>query len=147
MIFVTVGTTKFDELIKEMDKIAPALKEKVVIQIGRSAYKPKNCEYFDFKTDLSRYFKDADIIISHGGAGTTFEVLGLNKKLISIENTNVLDSHQWDLLSQLAKDKHLIWCKNISKIKEYIKLAKKFKYKKYVPPKCTIDKEIVEFLK
>ena len=42
MIFVTVGTGKFELLVREMDKIASKLKERVIIQIGNGDYEPKN---------------------------------------------------------------------------------------------------------
>jgi len=147
MIFVTVGTTKFDKLVKEVDKIAPGLRRKVIIQIGDGTYKPKNCRYFNFNPKLNRFLEDADLIISHGGAGTIFEALNMRKKLICIENPNVNDSHQWDLLKKLEDEKYLIWCKNVSKIRDSIVLSRTFKYRKYVIPKCTINEDIIKFLK
>jgi len=147
MIFVTVGTTyAFDSLVEEMDRIALKLKEKVIIQIGNSKYKPKNCQYFAFESDLHKYLKQARIVISHGGAGTSFEVLSMGKKLISIENHNVNDEHQRDLLTKLSKEKYVLWCKDISEIYNSIKKVDKFKFKKYVRPKCTIHEKIMEFV-
>lgn len=147
MIFVTVGTTRFDTLVKEVDKIAPSLKTKVVIQRGNGSYQPKNCKYFDFDSQLNKYIEHADLVISHGGAGTIFEALNMKKKLICVENPNVNDSHQWDLLQQLHEEGYIIWCKNAHRIKESIELSKKFRYKRYVAPRCTIADEIVKFLK
>jgi beta-1,4-N-acetylglucosaminyltransferase len=148
MIFVTVGTTyKFDELIREIDKIAPLIKEDIIIQIGKSNYIPKNCKYFRFTKSLIPYFKKANLIISHGGAGTTYEVLKIGKKLISVENRDVNDAHQWDLLKKLSDKKYTIWCKDVSKIHEAIKLAEKHKLKKYAQPKCSINKKIIMLVK
>jgi beta-1,4-N-acetylglucosaminyltransferase len=146
MIFATVGTTQFDELVEAMDKIAPKLNEEVVIQIGNRKYIPKNCKYFTFDEDLLKYFKNANIIISHGGAGITFEVLNLGKKLISIENPHVLGGHQGDLLGRLSQAGYLIWCKDLNKIENCIKDAKKMKIKKYVRPECEIGRTIVGWL-
>ena len=147
MIFVTVGTTKFEELVKEVDKIALTIKEKIIIQIGKGTYKPKNCEYFDFSSDLNQYIKKSNLVIAHGGAGTTFEVLNQGKKLISVENPDVNDSHQWDLISQLSKESYAIWCKNLSQLKGKILLAKKFKFNIYTQPECEIHTRIMEYLK
>ncbi len=148
MILVFTGTTyRFDPLVKAVDKIVPKIKEKIVIQIGRSKYKPKNCGYFKFKQSLIQDIKKANLIISHGGAGTTYEVLKLGKKLISIDNPNVNDSHQPDLLGKLSKEKYCLWCNDPERIYEFIIKAKKFKFRKYIPPKCNINEKINGFLK
>jgi len=146
MIFTTVGTTQFDELVEAMDRIAPKLNEEVVIQIGNSKYIPENCQYFTFDNDLLQYYEKADIVIAHGGAGITFEVLNLGKKLISVDNPYVLDGHQADLLGKLSQEGYLIWCKDLGKIEFYINDAKNMKIKKYVRPECEIGKMIVAWL-
>lgn len=146
MIFATVGTTRFDELVEAVDKIAPDLREEVVMQIGNCQYMPHNCKYFTFADGLLGYFQKANIIIAHGGAGITFEVLNLGKKLISLDNPNVIEGHQSDLLRKLAQEGHLIWCKDLNKISDCINAAKKMKLKKYVRPECEIGKMIVRLI-
>ncbi|MDP3029142.1 MAG: PssE/Cps14G family polysaccharide biosynthesis glycosyltransferase [Deltaproteobacteria bacterium] len=146
MIFATVGTTQFDELVEAIDKIAPKLNEEVVLQIGNHKYVPKNCKYFTFDDDLLKYFIKANIIIAHGGAGITFEVLNLSKKLISVDNPHVLDGHQGDLLGKLSQEGYLIWCNDLNKIENCIEDARKMKIKKYVRPECEIGKMIVGWL-
>lgn len=147
MIFVTVGTTRFDDLVEAMDKIAPNLEEEVVVQVGNSEYTPRNCTYFTFDDDLFKYYERADIVVAHGGAGITFEVLNLGKKLISIDNSYVLDGHQRDLLGRLSQDEYLVWCKDLNTIENCIKDVKRMEIKKYVRPECKIAEMIVEYLK
>ena len=147
MIFITVGTTRFDELVEAMDKIAPKLNEEVVIQIGNSQYLPGNCKYFPFDDDLFKYYRKADIVVAHGGAGITFEVLNLGKKLISIDNAYVLDGHQRDLLGKLSQDGYLVWCKDLNGIEKCINDVKMMEIKKYVKPECRIAEMIVEYLR
>jgi UDP-N-acetylglucosamine transferase subunit ALG13 len=147
MIFVTVGTTYgFDNLVQEIDRIAPDLNEKVILQLGNTKYKPKNCKWFNFKPNLTPYYKKARLVIAHGGAGTNYELLSMGKKVISVENKNVNDAHQWDLLKRLSDEKYIIWCKDISKISDSIKKAEKFKFKKYKQPECSIHKKIIGYL-
>jgi beta-1,4-N-acetylglucosaminyltransferase len=147
MIFVTVGTTyAFDNLVEAVDKMAPSIKEKIIIQTGTSTHIPQNCDYFDFKPNLKQYIQKASIVISHGGAGTSFEILTVGKKLISVENPDVNDSHQWDLLSKLEEEGYVIWCKDLHDLPKIIKKAKKMKFKKYIPPKCEIHHVIQRFL-
>jgi len=144
MIFITVGTGKFDELIQKIDEIA-GKKEKIIMQIGNGEYIPKNCEYFRFKPSLEKYYKKSWLIICHGGAGTVYELLEKNKKIIGVANLNRTDVHQKEILKALSKDKYLIWCKDIEKISECIKKSKKFKFKKYKVPKCMIHEEINKY--
>lgn len=50
MIFVTVGmhSAGFERLICEMDRIAAALDEPVIMQIGSTRYQPRHAEFFTF---------------------------------------------------------------------------------------------------
>ncbi|MGA2223590.1 MAG: PssE/Cps14G family polysaccharide biosynthesis glycosyltransferase [Syntrophobacteraceae bacterium] len=147
MIFATAGTTQFDELVEAIDKIAPELNEEVIIQVGyNSKYEPLNCTYFIFSDNVIKYFREANIVIAHGGAGITFEVLNLGKKLISVENPNALDGHQSDLLGKLSQEGYLIWCKDLNEMKKSIEDARNSNIKKYVRPKCEIGKTITEWL-
>ena len=146
MIFVTVGTTRFDELVEAMDKIAPALHEAVIIQAGNHKYRPSNCTYFTFDNDLLKYYDEADIVVAHGGAGITFEVLNLGKKLISVENPHVLEGHQGDLLGKLSQEGYLIWCRDLNTILNCINSARKMKVKHYIRPHCEIGVMIANLL-
>jgi beta-1,4-N-acetylglucosaminyltransferase len=147
MIFVTVGTGKFELLVKEIDKIASKLGERVIIQVGKGKYEPKNCEFFRFSKNLERYYKKASIVIAHGGAGTTYELLKIRKKLISMANLDRTDTHQQEILRALSEENYLIWCKNSSELFDYIKKVKNFKFKKYKVPECKIHEKIKSFLK
>src|SRR5947209_11093294 len=52
MIFVTVGTTDFDALVRRIDELAPSLGEEVLCQIGKGSYLPRNCRYFRYAPSL-----------------------------------------------------------------------------------------------
>jgi len=53
MIFVTVGTTDFDALVREMDRLAPGLGEPVTFQTGRGGARPLHAaESFAFAPAL-----------------------------------------------------------------------------------------------
>ena len=74
-IFVTVGTFKFDSLIKKVDSLAEYTGFNIVCQIGEGLYLPKHCKYFRFKNSISEFVEKADIIITHAGAGTVYSLL------------------------------------------------------------------------
>lgn len=146
IIFVTVGTGKFNELVKNINEIAKDVKYKFIIQIGNGTYEPKNCKFFRYDNDLNKYFKAADLVVSHGGAGTIYDLLEKGKKVIGVANLSRTDAHQNDILKALSEKGYLIWCKNVKEIKESILEFEKFKFKKYTKPKCKISEKIIEFI-
>lgn len=151
MIFVTVGNGKFDLLVKETDRLKAEgkIKEKVVIQLGHGAYKPKHCQWFTFKPSLENYYKKANLIISHGGPGIVFEVLRKKKPLITIPNRNRTDPrHQVEYLKAMAQETEaMIYCDRIELLEKALKKAKIHKFKEYKQPGCSIHKVINRFLK
>jgi beta-1,4-N-acetylglucosaminyltransferase len=82
-VFVTVGTTKFDDLISViqtesvLQEFANQQFGKVEIQYGRGAVPqlPNDSiievETFDFKPSLHENFQNASLVISHGGMKDT----------------------------------------------------------------------------
>jgi len=150
MIYVTVGTEGFDQLTKKMDELVGEgnIEEKVVIQTGCGKYAPKNCEHYEIIPSKKHheFYKKADLIITHGGAGTIYEVLEIGKKMIGIENPDVADSHQSDLLGEFSEKGFLVWCKSLDDLGETIRKIKKIKFKKYQHPECKIQYKIKEFL-
>ncbi|CAK6964612.1 UDP-N-acetylglucosamine transferase subunit ALG13 homolog isoform X1 [Scomber scombrus] len=122
-VFVTVGTTSFDELIKNVtsSEAAQALKscgyERLVLQVGRGSLLPDadSCphirlEAFRFKDSIAEDMKRADLVISHAGAGSCLEALGANKPLLVVVNDKLMDNHQLELARQLHMDSHLLYC-------------------------------------
>jgi beta-1,4-N-acetylglucosaminyltransferase len=146
MIFVTVGTTAFDLLIKSVDDIANQIKEEIVCQIADGKYIPINCEYFRFKSNLNQEVMNSDLIICHGGAGTLYNLLALKKKVISVPNLQRKDKHQTDLIDRLSKEKYIISCYNLSELKTKILDAKNVCLKMYERPECRIAEEIIKFI-
>lgn len=122
-VFVTVGTTSFDELIETIisSESLEALKsrgyEKLVLQVGRGAIlpTPDSCseitlEAFRFKDSIAEDMMQADFIISHAGAGSCLEALGAGKPLLVVVNDKLMNNHQLELARQLHSDSHLLYC-------------------------------------
>ncbi|NQT21964.1 MAG: beta-1,4-galactosyltransferase [Candidatus Omnitrophica bacterium] len=110
MIFITVGGGPFygfNRLIEEIDRIAPALKEDVVVQKGCSTYEPKNLTSFrflSFNTSVS-YFKKANVVVGHAGAGTILLSRMLNKPFVAVprshEKKEIFDAHQLETAKRI----------------------------------------------
>ena len=126
MIFVTVGTAHYDPLIKEIDRLVgeKLIDDNVIAQIGRGSYIPKNFRYFRFMRSLKSAYDKADVIVSTGGAGTTIECVKRGLRLVVIENTTLMEGHQSQLIGEMVRRKHLVWCKSINAIIMSIKEAR-----------------------
>ena len=143
MIFVTVGTVQFNDLVKKIDEIAKNSKEDFLIQIGEGKYIPKHCKWFRFKVPLTEYFKKSKLVITHGGAGTLFECLNLGVRILAVPNLGAKAAHQLDLVYELDKAGYII-TSNLENLEKTI--YDKRKLKKYVKVECKIGKVIEEFL-
>lgn len=121
-VFVTVGTTSFDELIETVvsPEVLAVLKNqgytKVLLQVGKGNT-PKvdgsvepSVESYNFKDSLTRDINEASLVISHGGAGSILQALRAGKKLVAVVNDKLLHNHQSELAGQLHKEGYLLYC-------------------------------------
>jgi UDP-N-acetylglucosamine transferase subunit ALG13 len=83
MIFVVVSTGHFDPLIKECERISP--KFDFLAQTGSSLIKT-SFPSFKMATppQIESHMKQAELVVSHGGAGMTAMLYRLRKKAIII---------------------------------------------------------------
>jgi len=133
MIFVTVGThyQGFERLIKKMDEIAAKINDEVIMQIGHTNYHPRNAKWFSFlekENDILQLYKDSEIVVAHGGAGTLLTALILNKKLIIVPRLKRykehIDNQQFELARLLERNKQALCVYDINMLEEKIKNAK-----------------------
>lgn len=144
MIFVTVGSVApFDELIEAADQLAAEGKGGFA-QIGNGKYLPKNLKWFRFEKDLSRYYREADVIITHTGAGTLFEIIREGKKAIAIPNPHVILNHE--LAERLAQEGHIRFCRSVSDLGKIFSEMEAWTPKRYTEEACKIPDIIREFL-
>lgn len=135
MVFVTVGTTCFDSLVKAVDSdhVKQELSKRgyteLLIQMGRGSYIPLQCsgedgnlavEFLTFSPSIADYLRSASLIISHAGSGSIFETLRLGKPLIVVVNEDLMDNHQSELAEELADRRHL-FCARPQTLHETIK--------------------------
>ncbi|KAL8181125.1 UNVERIFIED_CONTAM: hypothetical protein K2H54_048105 [Gekko kuhli] len=121
--FVTVGTTSFDELAAaatapEALRVLQDLGySRLVLQIGRGTVVPDlvstpafTQEVYRYKNSLVKDIQEADLVISHAGAGSCLEVLEAGKPLLVVVNDKLMNNHQLELARQLHTDGHLFYC-------------------------------------
>lgn len=146
MIFVTVGTTAFDALVRRMDELVPDLGEQVICQIGSGIYVPLRCDSFRFAPSLLEYFQPARLVVSHGGQGSIIEAARSGKPLVGVSNPDRVDRHQDDILGRFEADQFLIWCRSLDQLGDCLARAGSTAFQAYREPPCRIHLVIAEFL-
>lgn len=135
-VFVTVGTTKFDELVASVtdDSTLEALTNKgyssMILQIGHGKFLPEESDimkisYYRFKPNIAPDMCKSDLVISHGGAGSIMQALDLGKPLLVVVNEKLMDNHQYELAEKLNEEKRLYYttCKNLYNCIENLDLS------------------------
>jgi len=127
VIYVTVGTDThdFSRLLKAMDDIARF--KTVVIQTGHSTYQPRHAQWFHFAPTekITTLFKEADIIVTHAGAGSIMRSLMVGKVPIVVPRLKKfkehINNHQLDLAHSLGKRKQVVVVLNTDDLSKNIK--------------------------
>lgn len=120
-IFVMIGTAPFPRLVEKMDEIAGKINERVIIQIGRTQYEPKNAEYFDFIEDFSKIqdlCQKARVVVTHSGAGSIMTALEQDAVVITVPRLRrfgeAYDDHQIEIARELEKEGAIVAIYNIN---------------------------------
>ena len=145
-VFVTVGSTDFDPLVQAVDALAPSIHAEGVMQIGHGQYVPANWPHFRFAPSLDPYYEQSTLVIAHGGLATTMEVLMRGLPLVSVSNPDRYDNHQDDLLTAMAQEGYLIWCRHLEHLEQAIQKAQSTRLQPYEPAESEIHLVINEFL-
>lgn len=130
LIFVTVGNhyQAFERLISKMDEIAGKIDEQVIMQVGYTAYKPVNAQYFDFAgySKIKQLNNDARIVVSHAGVGSILTALGQKTHLIIVPRLKkyyeVVDDHQLEIAKAMSDDKNVTVLYDPGSLEDCLKL-------------------------
>jgi len=121
-LFVTVGTTSFDALLEVFDRndaieMLNCLQiDQITLQTGHTRCKFSHLRLadslavtiFDYADEIGSYISSADIVLSHGGAGTILDVLSRHVRLCVVPNPALHQNHQLELVSALEKEGYLL---------------------------------------
>lgn len=151
MIFITLGSQKFqfNRLLKAVDQLN--LKEEIFAQIGYSDYIPKNFKYKRFmdRNEFSSYINKSDVIITHGGTGAIMGALKKGKKVIAVprlsEYGEHVDDHQLQIIEEFKELNLLYSCEDMD-IEKALKIVKIKDFKKYKSNTETIINSIENFI-
>jgi beta-1,4-N-acetylglucosaminyltransferase len=128
-VFVTVGSTSFDDLVKAVHTPTVLFTlqaqgyDRVIYQIGNGKFVPDSSttttttahsittEYFRRAPSIERHIQDASLVICHAGVGTVMETLRLKKEAVVVVNPSLMDNHQLEVAEALEEDKHIHLCR------------------------------------
>lgn len=136
MIFVTLGSQKFqfNRLLKAVDELQTD--EEIFAQTGYSDYKPQNYNYKEFldREEFAAWEEKADIVITHGGTGAIIGAIKKGKKVIAVPRLakygEHVDDHQMQLLNQF-KNLNLIYACADGDLQRALNTVKNTNYNKY----------------
>jgi UDP-N-acetylglucosamine transferase subunit ALG13 len=142
MILVTLGTQdkQFPRLLVAVQKAVDegAIHDRIVVQAGHTKFESKDMELFDFieQEKFASFLNQADLVITHGGVGTIMTALREHKKILAaarlVQYGEHQSDHQVELLESFEADHYLIYMKDLSDIRPYLKQAETFEPKAYV---------------
>ena len=130
-VFVTVGNTRYNSMIKAIDDHFSSDEFDITLQIADGEYLPKHHEYIRYSNNIEQYFKDAELVITHAGAGTVFQLLEDSIKMLVVPNHERVDTHQLDLTDYLEKNNFADVCYDLSTIKQCTLAAFSAEHTKY----------------
>lgn len=141
MIFVTLGTQdkSFERLLKLLDKEIEkgVIQEKVIVQAGYTKYESKNMEIFDYVSndDFKKYIDKCDLLITHGGVGSIFTGLKLNKKVLVMPRLAKYkeqhNDHQLEITEEFTKEGYILSFNDEKTFESAYRKVPKFKPTKY----------------
>lgn len=107
-ILVTVGTTKFDELIEAVASSAYFADCECVLQVGPGGRHASGFRCLEYTPDIEDYYRWADVVVTHAGAGSIYRLLELSKRLVIVPNLSRVDKHQADITAYMEAHRHAI---------------------------------------
>jgi len=132
MAFLTVGSTYFEELVRaaDTDAFARALRARgfarLVMQVGYGPYRVRrlvssgegravhasglSVEVVGYEATVHGRLSEAELVITHAGAGSIFEALAMGRTVVAVPNPRLAGNHQEQLARELARGGHLFAC-------------------------------------
>lgn len=131
-LLVTVGSGRFDQLIEAVDTQFCAAQYDIVCQVAKGGYRAKHHHSFEFSQSFAEYWREADIVITHAGAATVFELLEAGKKLVVVPNRFRIDDHQQDMANYLVQQQLAIVCHELDDLSDCVARCARQTFKPYV---------------
>ena len=156
MILVILGTQdkEFPRLLEAVDKCIEegTIKDKVVVQAGQTKYESENMEILDLVSapEFDKLIDKADLIITHGGAGSILSAIKKGKKIIAAARLKKYkehhNDHQKQIIKEFADQGYILELRDFNKLDKMIEKSKNFKPKKFESNTNNMIKLLEEYI-
>lgn len=143
---MTVGTTRFDGLVKYLDSNFLDSDLNFTFQIADGLYIPLNYNYFKFNSQIDNYYDSADVVVTHAGAGSIYRLLETNKRMVIVPNVERRDAHQLDISRYMHKNNYAISVEKFEDILSAIEFAATASFKRFNKERFFKAGEILSYL-
>lgn len=130
-IFVTVGHTRFNSLFKMIASFNRP-DWQFISQISDGDVFPAAGESFAYTDCIHDFYRQADVVITHAGAGSVFTLLEMGKPTIVVANTDRVDAHQNDLLDYVERSHFAQVCRDLNLLEYLLENSASFKANEYI---------------
>lgn len=148
-VFATVGTTKFNQLVRALlstevlDELRRLRCKELLVQVGSGDDISPECiekvrdshqieiSFYRLKRSIADDIANADLVISHAGAGSCIEVLNAHKVAIVVVNEKLMGNHQAELAQKLSDESYLLYCTTDGLCQTLAKLRGEFTARHY----------------
>ncbi len=141
MVFVVLGTQdkEFSRLLEAVDREIEngTIRDEVIVQAGQTHYESKNMKIFDLLSDpeFEKMLDRADLIITHGGAGTILSAIKKGKKVIAAPRLQKYkehhNDHQKQIIEEFSKQGFIMELRDFNKLGKLIEKSSSFQPKKF----------------
>ena len=141
MILVLLGmqNNSFHRLLEEVEKNIENgnIQEEVIVQKGYTKYESEKMKLFNEISleELDKLIEKADIVITHGGAGSIINSITKGKKVIAVprlkQYNEHVNNHQLDIIDSFNEKGYIIGLKKVEELGEALKKVKEFTPIKY----------------
>jgi beta-1,4-N-acetylglucosaminyltransferase len=145
-IFVTIGHTRFDSLFKKIDTYQRD-DWNFVFQMYDGEYMPKSGVSIRYTDNIDEYYDNADVVITHAGAGTVYHLLEIGKPIIVVANSDRIDTHQEDLIRYVEDNHFAQACRNLDHLEGLLNNVNDFEAVKYHSEPFLAGIDIAKILK
>ena len=90
-------------------------------------------EWFGLTQNFKEVVDEADLVITHAGAGSIFEALQAKKTVVAVTNPVLMDNHQAELAKELERRGHVRVADGPGSLAKALDALDSDKLKPYVP--------------
>ncbi|MCR9580133.1 glycosyltransferase [Vibrio antiquarius] len=133
-LLVSCGTTPFFSLASEVSRIFSKSKifnEIILQEVSEPCLSNGNVSHIKLYKDQDYFFSDADLVVSHAGAGTVYFLLSNNYKFVIVPNLERTDKHQIELARFVERNNFAEVCYDVANLDWHVNKCLKSNYNKY----------------